>query len=62
MEIYFKDGDLFTWSIARAMAMAAAHIDLSSKYHVISSTQPLLKACPVTVSRHSIGRGWRRTM
>lgn len=32
MEIYFKDGDLFTWSIARDMAMAAAHIDLSSKY------------------------------
>lgn len=29
---------------AKDMAMAAAHIDLSSKYHVISSTHPLLKA------------------
>lgn len=52
-EIYFKDRDLFTWMSANDIAIAAAHTDLSSKYHVISSTQPLLKAWPVTVSLNS---------
>lgn len=50
-----------TCSIANDMAMAAAQIDLSSRYQVISSTHPLLNACPVTVSRHSSGNGWRST-
>lgn len=53
----FQGSSELTWIIANDIAIAAAQIDLSSKYHVSSSTHPLAKACPVTVSRHSIGNG-----
>jgi hypothetical protein len=36
--------NIVTWSIANVIAMAAAQIDLSSKYQVNSSTHPLENA------------------
>lgn len=55
-------GRILTWMADRIIAMIATQMDLSSKNQLNSSTHPWKKAFPVTVSRHSRGSGWRRTM